>query len=170
MVSNKWKNVSGQDETQFSIRVHMHLYVPHSARRGGRNQVQIRGIIRVRAQRPGCNRFVLNHKFSLSYISLPCRTVQDALQMGSMPLPNPQSSPRRRLEKVHLMRRIARNHGKWGPSHPRYRLLEALFGFVKYRDRNMAEVDRWRKMYKRVSKKQKHVRARETAFASRISC
>jgi hypothetical protein len=77
-----------------------------------------------------------------------------------MPRPGLQSSPRDRLEKVHLMKRMGRNQGKWSSSHPRYRLLDALHGFVKYRERNMADVDRWRKMYKSVSKKQKHVRAK----------
>jgi hypothetical protein len=55
------------------------------------------------------------------------------------------------------MKRMRRNEGKWGSSHPRYRLLEALFGFIKYRERNMAELDRWRHLYKSVPRKQKQV-------------
>jgi hypothetical protein len=60
------------------------------------------------------------------------------------------------------MQRMSRGNGKWSPSHPRYRLLDALFGFVKYRERNMAELNRWRKLYKSVSKMQKRVRPMAT--------
>lgn len=79
---------------------------------------------------------------------------QDPLQMGSMP---PSESPRHRQEKVHLMKRMDRKHGKWNTVHPRYRLLEALYGFTKYRERNLAELDRWRSMYSNVGKSQKKV-------------
>ncbi|OAL44678.1 N2227-domain-containing protein [Pyrenochaeta sp. DS3sAY3a] len=80
---------------------------------------------------------------------------QDPLAMGSMPSNDLQDSPRHRQEKAHLMKRMDSKHGKWSSTHPRYRLLEALFGFTKYRERNMAELDRWRKLYKNVGKKQK---------------
>jgi carnosine N-methyltransferase len=47
--------------------------------------------------------------------------------------------------------------GKWGTSHPRYRLLEALWAYTNYRERHMAELDRWRSLYKSTGKKQKKV-------------
>lgn len=82
---------------------------------------------------------------------------QDPLLMGAMPMlnVNMQASPRHRQEKAHLMKRMDRKSGKWGSSHPRHRLLEALFGYTRYRERNMAELDRWRSLYKSVGKKQK---------------
>lgn len=83
---------------------------------------------------------------------------QDLLIMGSMISSDPHESPRHRHEKAHLMKRMDPIHGKWSSTHPRYRLLEALFGFMKYRERNMAELDRWRKLYKNVGKQQKKVR------------
>ncbi|PVH99352.1 N2227-domain-containing protein [Periconia macrospinosa] len=61
-------------------------------------------------------------------------------------------SPRHRIEKAHLLKRLDRKKGKWGPKHPRHRLLEALFAFSKYRERSVAEVEKWRKGYKRLSK------------------
>ena len=79
---------------------------------------------------------------------------QDPLQMGSM---TPSESPRHRQEKAHLMKRMDRKTGKWDWIHPRYRLLEALYGFTKYRERNMAELERWRSMYRNVGKAQKKV-------------
>ncbi|KAJ5578979.1 hypothetical protein N7450_007846 [Penicillium hetheringtonii] len=40
-------------------------------------------------------------------------------------------------------------------NHPRQRLLTALYGFSRYKERHLAEVQRWRSLYKNVSKKQK---------------
>jgi hypothetical protein len=72
-----------------------------------------------------------------------------------------------------LMKRMDRKHGKWGTIHPRHRLLEALFGFTKYREtsmaelqRCMAELQRWRDQYKNVGKKQRKVYALGSAIMS----
>lgn len=67
------------------------------------------------------------------------------------------------------MKRMDRKHGKWGPTHPRYRLLEALFGFSKYRERNLAELNRWRSLYKNVSKKQKQVRLTDSVISATLT-
>lgn len=67
------------------------------------------------------------------------------------------------------MQRMSRKTGKWNTSHPRYRLLEALFGFTKYRERNIAELDRWRSMYSNVKKVQKKVNSRKSV-KSRALC
>jgi hypothetical protein len=83
--------------------------------------------------------------------------MQDPLQMGAMPVMDVAHSPRHRQEKAHLMKRMDRKHGKWGTMHPRHRLLESLFGFTKYRETTMAELQRWRDLYKSVGKKQKKV-------------
>lgn len=96
------------------------------------------------------------HEASIQYEN--AQLAQDPLAMGSMASNDLQDSPRHRQEKAHLIRRMDPKHGKWSSTHARYRLLEALFGFTKYRERNMAELDRWRKLYKNVGKKQKKVR------------
>jgi carnosine N-methyltransferase len=88
---------------------------------------------------------------------------QDTLMMGAMPPNDLNDSPRHRQEKAHLMKRMNKKSGKWGTSHPRYRLLEALWGYTKYRERHMAELDRWRSLYRSVGKKQKKVRAMTTS-------
>jgi hypothetical protein len=82
-------------------------------------------------------------------------TAQNPVQMGAMQPREVLDSPRHRQEKAHLIKRMDRNHGKWGSSHPRFRLLEALFSYSKYRDTNMVELDRWRGLYKNVGKQQK---------------
>ncbi|KAK1980071.1 N2227-like protein-domain-containing protein [Colletotrichum cereale] len=66
-------------------------------------------------------------------------------------------SPRHEQEKKSLLKRMSRLHGKWDTSHPRHRLLEALFGFSRYKARHMVELDRWKGLYKHVSKAQKAV-------------
>jgi hypothetical protein len=81
---------------------------------------------------------------------------ENILEMGTMA---PIDSPRHRQEKAHLMKRMSRKHGTWNTVHPRYRLLEALYGFTKYRERNMAELNRWRSLYSNVGKAQKKVRS-----------
>lgn len=62
------------------------------------------------------------------------------------------------IEKERLLSIMARDHGTWSPNHPRYRLLDALHGFSKYYERQRADVDRLRGLYKYASKSQKQVR------------
>jgi len=85
------------------------------------------------------------------------QAAQDPLMMGAMPPSDNGASPRHRREKLQLLKRMDKKSGRWGTSHPRYRLLEALWAYTRYRERHMAELDRWRGLYKSVSKKQKKV-------------
>jgi hypothetical protein len=88
---------------------------------------------------------------------LGIQATQDPLQPESTLLANRQPSSRHQAEIAHLNRRMLRENGVWGPSHPRYRLLDALFSYIRYEERNMAELERWRGLYRNVSKKQKQV-------------
>jgi carnosine N-methyltransferase len=90
---------------------------------------------------------------------------QDPLRMGTMPSSDGVDSPRHRQEKAHLLKRMNKKNGKWGTSHPRYRLLEALWAYTSYRERHMAELDRWRSLYKSTGKKQKKVGLPWTSFS-----
>jgi len=93
---------------------------------------------------------------------------QDAMQIGAMPPVTAHSTARQRIEKAHLSQRMSRKSEGWGTSHPRYRLLEALFGFTDYRERNMAELNRWRSLYKNVAKGQKQVLERVTHYSKKL--
>ncbi|KAH3966909.1 hypothetical protein HBH51_141690 [Parastagonospora nodorum] len=93
---------------------------------------------------------------------------QDPMQMGAMPASNADSSPRHRQEKAHLMKRMSRKHGSWGTSHPRYRLFEALWGFSRCRDRNVAELEKWRRLYQNVGKKQKKTLERVVDYKQKL--
>lgn len=86
------------------------------------------------------------------------QVAQDTMSMGAMLPSSWVPSPRHRQEKAHLMKRMDRKSGKWTTNHPRYRLLEALWAYTRYRERQMAELDRWRSLYKSVSKKQMKAR------------
>jgi carnosine N-methyltransferase len=79
---------------------------------------------------------------------------QDPMQIGSM---SPTMQPRQRQEMAHLKKRMDQKNGNWDTIHPRYRLLESLYGFSKYRERSMAELKRWKDMYENVKPHQKQV-------------
>lgn len=66
-------------------------------------------------------------------------------------------SQRHEQEKRNLMKRMSKSHGKWDTNHPRHRLMEALFGFSRYKARQMAELNRWKDLYTHVPKIQKRV-------------
>ncbi|CBX96263.1 hypothetical protein LEMA_P111820.1 [Plenodomus lingam JN3] len=105
---------------------------------------------------------------SMEYNSGDGYAAQDPMNIGAMLLDPAQSTARQRQEKAHLLKRMDRKSGKWGTTHPRYRLLEALFGFSKYRERNMAELDRWRSLYKNVGKKQKQILERVVQYTKKL--
>lgn len=60
-------------------------------------------------------------------------------------------------EHARLLQKLERSSGKWDTTHPRHRLLTALHGYTRYKDKNLAEVDRWRNLYKNVPKRQRTV-------------
>ncbi|KAJ8111501.1 hypothetical protein OPT61_g5919 [Boeremia exigua] len=94
------------------------------------------------------------------------KAAQDPLSMGSM---GAEESPRHRQEKAHLVKRMDRKTGKWDRIHPRHRLLEALYGFSKYRERNMVELDKWRTMYASVGKAQKKTLAKVVNYKKKLN-
>lgn len=97
------------------------------------------------------------------------RAVQNPLMMGAMPSNHAPRAARHRHEKAHLMKRMDRKSGKWTTNHPRYRLLEALWAYTRYRERHMAELDRWRTLYKSVSKKQMKARHSDQPWTSDLT-
>lgn len=66
-------------------------------------------------------------------------------------------SPRHEYEKRNLLKRLGKYHGLWDTKHPRHRLMEAIFGFSRYKAGQMAELERWKGLYTHVSKAQKRV-------------
>ncbi|KAJ5494675.1 hypothetical protein N7463_010762 [Penicillium fimorum] len=58
-------------------------------------------------------------------------------------------------EHTRLLQDLQRSSGKWNSAHPRHRLLTALHGYTCYKDKSLAEVNRWRNLYKNVPKRQR---------------
>ncbi|KAI4955059.1 hypothetical protein J4E86_006371 [Alternaria arbusti] len=96
------------------------------------------------------------------------QVAQDPLMMGAMPPSDNSASRRHRREKLQLLKRMDKKSGKWGTSHPRYRLLEVLWAYTRYRERHMAELDRWRSLYKSVSKKQKKTLENTVGYTKKL--
>lgn len=65
-----------------------------------------------------------------------------------------------RYEDEHgrLLDRVGRNSAQWDNKHPRWKLLEALHGFDRYKDITVAEIDRFEGLYKHVPRNHKKVR------------
>ncbi|KAJ6439830.1 hypothetical protein O9K51_07721 [Purpureocillium lavendulum] len=81
---------------------------------------------------------------------------------------NISTSQRHHDEKARLLESLSRKNGKWTPSHPRHRLLDALHGFLKYKDGQGAEVKRLRDLYSRVSKSQKALLDHHLGYSSKF--
>ncbi|KAF9894466.1 hypothetical protein FE257_007969 [Aspergillus nanangensis] len=60
-------------------------------------------------------------------------------------------------EHGRLQHQLQRSNGKWDSSHPRHRLLTALHGFCRYKERNLAETKKWRDWYKQIPKRQRSI-------------
>ncbi|KAM3446915.1 hypothetical protein MY3296_009221 [Beauveria thailandica] len=66
----------------------------------------------------------------------------------------PIKGSRHESEKERLLQSLRRDRN-WSSTHPRHRLLDALFGFQSYYERQQVELERFRGLYKHLSKKHK---------------
>lgn len=69
---------------------------------------------------------------------------------------NPDT-PRHVEAKKKLDKSMAIGWGNWNAQHPRHRLLDALYGYRRYHERQKAEVDRFEGLYKHASRAQRSV-------------
>ncbi|KAL4802577.1 N2227-like protein-domain-containing protein [Aspergillus unguis] len=83
--------------------------------------------------------------------------------------PDPNFGIREEEEYASLQSRLSRSTGTWNANHPRHRLLTALYGFSEYRSLNLAEVKRWRDLYKHVPASQKKVVERVTGYTRKLN-
>lgn len=72
-------------------------------------------------------------------------------------IPGEPSTPRHVEAKKNLAKVMARDSGAWSSHHSRHRLLDALYGYSKYYERQKIELDRFKGLYKSVTKAQKSV-------------
>ncbi|KAF2261478.1 N2227-domain-containing protein [Lojkania enalia] len=76
---------------------------------------------------------------------------------------------RQQDEKKNLLKRLDRWRGLWDSSHPRYRLLTALYGYRKHCDANIKEGNRWRDLYKHVPDRQKELLEKLIGYTNKLN-
>ena len=64
---------------------------------------------------------------------------------------------RQMQENERLLGSLNRDKGMWERRHPRYRLLDALHGYLSHYDLVSKDVNRWRSMYQNIPKQQRKV-------------
>ncbi|KAL4901117.1 hypothetical protein BDW74DRAFT_187968 [Aspergillus multicolor] len=86
------------------------------------------------------------------------------------PIPSiEEENTRQEEEYTNLQDRLNRNTRKWTPSHPRHRLLTALYAFTRYKERNLSEVKRWRDLYQHVPKEQRKLIEESVAYTRKLN-
>jgi hypothetical protein len=77
------------------------------------------------------------------------------------------TSARHDEEKKRLLQMFVREEGGWTTNHPRYRLLQALHGFVRHKERYQTQLQGWQAEYDGLPSVQKKVRSPNSTFPSR---
>jgi hypothetical protein len=67
------------------------------------------------------------------------------------------SNTRHVEEKKRLLATYERTDETWTVNHPRYRMLQALHGFVRYQERYQTQVQEWKDAYEALPEEQKQV-------------
>lgn len=79
-----------------------------------------------------------------------------------------KTSPRHKKEKDELLQRLNRGSKKWNASHPRHRLLDALWAFTQYYDRNHEDLKKWKRLYGKVPSRQRALLERTTGYSAKL--
>ncbi|ROT42390.1 N2227-domain-containing protein [Sodiomyces alkalinus F11] len=95
-------------------------------------------------------------------------TVQQPEDIVNDEAPINLASPRHEEEKTRLLSSLSRSNGKWDAHHPRHRLLDALYAYVRYEERQTAELDKWRRFYKSASATQRKLLEREVGYTAKL--
>ncbi|KAM0338326.1 hypothetical protein ACHAPU_011378 [Fusarium lateritium] len=89
------------------------------------------------------------------------------LAMGQVP--GHPDTPRHAEARKKLAKNMAIGWGNWNAQHPRHRLLDALYGYSRYYERQKAEVDRLEGLYKHISKAQKSLLEHQVQYSKKFS-
>ncbi|KAG9501562.1 hypothetical protein J7337_007253 [Fusarium musae] len=81
---------------------------------------------------------------------------------------NPDT-PRHVEAKKKLDKSMAIGWGVWNAQHPRHRLLDALYGYRRYHERQKAEVDRFEGLYKHVSRAQRSLLEHQVNYSKKFT-
>ncbi|KAM0558042.1 hypothetical protein ACHAPJ_005209 [Fusarium lateritium] len=78
-------------------------------------------------------------------------------------------TPRHVEAKKKLAKDMARWWGNWNANHPRHRLLDAMYGFSRYYERQKLDLDRIEGLYKHVSKAQKSILEHTVQYSKKFA-
>ncbi|RBA20962.1 hypothetical protein FPRO05_08409 [Fusarium proliferatum] len=81
---------------------------------------------------------------------------------------NPDT-PRHVEAKKKLDKSMAIGWGNWNAQHPRHRLLDALYGYRRYHERQKAEVDRFEGLYKHASRAQRSLLEHQVNYSKKFT-
>ncbi|PGH11944.1 hypothetical protein AJ80_06909 [Polytolypa hystricis UAMH7299] len=128
----------------------------------GNGRYAIVGVVAVILLALLCNHMVygpeLNREWDPSLQETPLSTSAQKIPIfQSVPPPASENSTRHIEEKVQLLTRLQKSSGTYDVHHPRHRLLTALHGFYRYKQRSDDELKRVRDLYGKVTKRQKQV-------------
>ncbi|KAF5716079.1 trehalase [Fusarium mundagurra] len=79
------------------------------------------------------------------------------------------NTPRHVEAKKKLDKSMAIGWGIWNAQHPRHRLLDALYGYRRYHERQKAEVDRFEGLYKHVSRAQRSLLEHQVNYSKKFT-
>ncbi|RGP81756.1 hypothetical protein FLONG3_141 [Fusarium longipes] len=79
------------------------------------------------------------------------------------------NTPRHVEAKKKLTKSMARGWGNWSGHHPRHRLLDALYGYSRYYERQKSELNRLEGLYKHVSKAQKSLLEHSVQYSKKFN-
>ncbi|KAF5568494.1 trehalase [Fusarium phyllophilum] len=78
-------------------------------------------------------------------------------------------TPRHVEAKKKLDKSMSIGWGNWNAQHPRHRLLDALYGYRRYHERQKAEVDRFEGLYKHVSRAQRSLLEHQVNYSKKFT-
>ncbi|QPC76725.1 hypothetical protein HYE68_007477 [Fusarium pseudograminearum] len=116
---------------------------------------------------------LLRRTYSPAQDQLTTRLLQSGfLNQAVVPLEEASetpSTPRHVEANKKLTKAMAKGWGNWNAHHPRHRLLDALYGYSRYYERQKAELGRLEGLYKHVSKAQRSLLEHSVQYSKKFT-
>ncbi|KAL1588292.1 hypothetical protein WHR41_02862 [Cladosporium halotolerans] len=118
---------------------------------------------------------LLWHAYSdrLSEINVPALWRRSEGVVGESSLnatsPAPVFANQQTEDAARMLQDLRRDSGKWNSNHPRYRLLNSLKAYLRYGEERTADLDTWRKRYKKLSREQRSNLERTVGYTNKLN-
>jgi hypothetical protein len=91
--------------------------------------------------------------------SIPLEDRLDATPLNNLQhqIPLQRSSTRHYEERARLLNFLRHESGEWGPSHPRYQLLQALHDLYSYKHKYFQDLNQWKEVFEGLPETQQEV-------------